>query len=161
MADLPIQLSFFKRLELYQELKRRDARFGDDKAWSAEKEILRWAATKHRHLGTAIDPSFVENNVLDRGKYSNFPADALLPMENLKQRGWAELEGGSLRFLKEGLLMGEVIEDVTGGKRWFYRVFYRSFYLLAWVTTLSGAFLIVASWLKILILIVRWLWCRR
>jgi hypothetical protein len=162
MADLPIQLSFFKKLELYQELKRRDARVRDDKAWSAEKEILRWAATKHRHLGTGIDAMFVENNILtDRGKYNNFPADALRPMENLKQRGWAELEGGSLQFLKEALLMGEVIEDVMCGKRWFYRLFY----WLAWITTVCGAILIVAPVLETVVLhlfyIVRWLWCRR
>lgn len=119
MADLPIQLSFFKKLELYEELKLRNPRIGDDKAWSAEKEILRWAATEHRHLGTGIDASFVENKILnDRGKYSNFPADALRPMENLQGRGWAEFGGGSLRFLEEGLLMGEVIDEVMRWKGW-------------------------------------------
>jgi hypothetical protein len=80
---------------------------------------LRWAATEHGHLGTGIDASFVENKILtDRGKYSNFPDDALRPMENLQQRGWAEFAGGSLRFLKEGLLMGEDIDDVTRWKGW-------------------------------------------
>lgn len=162
MADLPIQLSFFKKLEQYQELKRRDARIGDDKAWSAEKEILRWAATGHRHLGTGIDAGFVERNILtDRGKYSNFPDDALRPMGNLKQRGWAELEGGSLRFLKEGLLMGEVIDDVMRGKGWRYL----GLYWLAWLTTLCGSFLIIVPALKSAILLachfVRWLLYRR
>jgi len=151
MADLPIQLSFFKKLELYQELKLRNGRIGDDKAWSAEKEILRWAATEHRHLGTGIDASFVENNILtDRGKYGNFPDDASRPMENLQRRGWAEFGGGSLRFLKEGLLMGEVIDEVMLGKGWKYRFNY----VLAWVTTYCGAALIIAPVLRFVILIV-------
>lgn len=158
MADLPIQLSFFKKLEQYQELRLRNARIGDDKAWSAEKEILRWAATGHRHLGTGIDASFVENNILtDRGKYSNFPDDAMRPMENLQRRGWAEFDGESLRFLKEGLLMGEVIDDVMRGKGWRYWFFY----VLAWVTTFCGVALIIVPVLRFVFLfvchIVRWL----
>jgi hypothetical protein len=153
MADLPIQLSFFKKLELYQELKLRNGRIGDDKAWSAEKEILRWAATEHRHLGTGIDASFVENKILkDRGKYSNFPDDALRPMENLQGHGWAEFDGRSLRFLKEGLLMGEVIDDVMRRKR--SKLWYQINYVLAWFTTYCGAALIIAPVVRFVILVV-------
>lgn len=151
MADLPIRLSFFKKLELYQELKARNKRVGDDTAWSGEKEILRWAATEHRHLGTAIDAKFVADKILiDRTKYRNFSDDAKRSMENLRQRGWAELEGESLRFLREGLLMGEVIDDVMCGKcrKWKYACLY----WLAWATTISGAVLIIAQAVKLILI---------
>lgn len=139
--DSPIQLSFFKKLELYQELKSRNSRLGGDKAWNGEKQILRWSALEHRHLGTPIDVTFVEKNILtNRQIYSNFPADAERPMENLISKDYAKGTTSALLFLKEGLLMGEVIDDVANGKSWRYE----SIYWLAWAAAISGALIVIA-----------------
>ena len=145
--DSPIQLSFFKKLELYQELKSRNSRVRDDKAWSGEKEILRWSALGHRHLGTPIDATFVKNNILtNQSIYDNFPDDAERPMENLISKEYAKGATSALLFLREGLLMGEVIDDVANGKSWRYECIF----LLAWVAVISGAFTVIAPVVRFL-----------
>ncbi len=87
--DSAIQLNLYKKLELYQELKSCDKRLGKDKTWSGEKEMLRWTEVGHRHLGTSIDVTRVQKDILIDTKYDNFAADAEMPMENLISRGYA------------------------------------------------------------------------
>ncbi len=144
--DLPVQITFFKKLELYQELKSRDARRGDDKAWMGEKDILRWAATEHRHLGTGIDWLFVKTNILTDLRYNNFPDDALRPMENLLQRGYV-VGWPKIKFLKEGLLMGEVIDEVAQGRGWRYEFLY----WFTWIAVICGVLLVIGPVVKFIL----------
>jgi len=140
--DSPIQLTFFKKLELYQELKSNNASLGHDKAWEGEKEILRWTALGHRHLGTPIHEQFVKDNILtNSGKYNNSPDDARRPMENLISRGYAMGRTDEFFFQKEGLLMGQVIDEVKRGRGWKYGMTY----WLAWVTAISGILLVISN----------------
>ena len=153
--DSPIQLSFFKKLELYQGLKSRNSRVRDDKAWSGEKEILRWSALGHRHLGTPIDATFVKNNILtNQSIYDNFPDDAERPMENLISKEYAKGTKRELFFLREGLLMGEVIDDVANGKR----LRYECIYWLVWVAAICGALTVIAPVVRFILHVFRWLW---
>jgi len=140
--DSPIQLTFFKKLELYQELKSNNARLGHDKAWDGEKEILRWSALGHRHLGTPINEQFVKDNILtDSEKYTNFPDDARRSMENLIKKELATGQPDGFFFLREGLLMGQVIHEIeTGGDR-----LYRIAYPLAWATAIAGILLVMSN----------------
>jgi hypothetical protein len=150
--DLPIRLSFFRKLELYQDMRVRDSRVGDDKAWSGEKEILRWTARGHRHLGSPIDAGFVEKNILmDRKKYDNFPSDAQRPMENLIVKEYATGSTSSLLFSKDGLLMGEVIDEALTLKRFRYT----SFIGLVWVTVICGALAVICGALTVAISLVK------
>lgn len=148
----PPMLNFFKKSQLYQELKTRDSRVGDDKAWCGEKEILRWTVLGHRHLGTPIHTRFVQDNRLTDPRYDNFPDDAKRSMENLISRGYAKGTTDELYFLKEGLLMGEVIYDVKDGKSWCYEFIYWSTWV-AWAAVIVGA---VFTILKLLSAIVDW-----
>jgi hypothetical protein len=166
----PIHLSFFKKLELYQELRSRDSRIGGDKAWSGEKEILKWTVKNHRHLGTPINVEFVQTKILTDPRYNNFPDDAQRPLENLIVREYAEPESvkvrwqddptRALRFRKEGLLMGEVIYDVENGKSRRYKYIY----WLAWATAISGVLIVIAPVVRFLLLFIlhtfrfRWLY---
>ncbi|MDE3199958.1 MAG: hypothetical protein KGN79_03465 [Acidobacteriota bacterium] len=131
----------------------------EDKAWRAEKEILRWAAVEHRHLGTGIDALFIGAHILIDDRFA-FPADANVAMENLNRRGWAELKDGQLLFLSEGILMGEVIDDVDYGgrwKRWRKRRKYEFFYWLAWTTVFCGAYLVIVPAILSVCRLIRWL----
>jgi hypothetical protein len=58
---------------------------------------------------------------------------------NLQRRRSAEFGGRSLWFLKEGLLMGDVINDMMRGNEWKYSLNY----VLAWVLTYYRAALLI------------------
>lgn len=76
--ELPIQLKFFKKIELYQEFKFQDEKAEEAsegilrKLWKTEKRVLRWTARHHHCLGSSIDHDYIRNNILgenNREKY--------------------------------------------------------------------------------------------
>jgi len=150
--ELPIQLSFFRKLELWQELRRQDRNFKDlNMAWRMEKDILRWTRRCHQHLGTPLTEDFLwdqGNGILkdvnrDKGSLAR-------AMENLVQRGFAVQAGtgqigqDGIRIGREGLLMGEVIADTQGTPWcWFTRAWYRFLVALTWSTVFAGSGLLL------------------
>ncbi len=60
--DIPFALRFLKKVELFQVLRKLDSQFkvqlkkgdGINPLWEAEKKILFWAYTKHKHLGSPL-----------------------------------------------------------------------------------------------------------
>lgn len=171
--ELPIQLKFFKKLELYQEIKFQDRKNKTQPAllnvWNTEKEILSWTVLNHHNLGNTITDDFVRKNILKMQSHVNIDEVAKKydihltdTFENLIKRGYAERstqDVSNLIFTKEGLLIGEVIYDIKGDNIW-NRHKYPFFYFLTWVTTISGALIVIVN---ALIMIVNFLkitlWC--
>jgi hypothetical protein len=151
--ELPVQLSFFRKLELWQELRRQDRNFKDSNmAWKIEKDILRWASTGHNHLGTPLKEAFLwdqDNQILESKNRDQ--GSLIRAMENLVQREFAVPAGGvnisadGIKIIKEGLLMGEVIAD-TQGTLW-HRVKYPFFYYLTWLTVFAGVALLLQKFI--------------
>ncbi|MEK7618098.1 MAG: hypothetical protein AAB410_03040 [Patescibacteria group bacterium] len=153
---LPIQLKFFKKIELYQEYKSEEykAATTDKKVWITEKEILRWTTDNHHHLGSEITKDHVRRVIFHEGTErfteSKYKFDIRLnkPFENLVQRGYATKNNeDALIITREGLLMGEVINDVE--KNLFSKyIKYNSLYWLVWITAIAGALTIVINFIK-------------
>lgn len=146
--ELPITPKFFKKLEIYQEIKRLDKRNAKHSEWDMEKDFLLWAHTDHFHLGSFLSTK----NVLDRlnklNKYNNKDLNdhVFKMMQNLKEHGWAEWwprewENNAIKINKEGLLVGEVIFDISRSGR----IFYESFILISWLTIISGIVIVIAN----------------
>jgi hypothetical protein len=58
--DLPFTIKFFRKIELYQELKKEDRKWrNDNKLWNMVKAILEWTVKNHKHLYTPLSSRFV------------------------------------------------------------------------------------------------------
>jgi hypothetical protein len=156
---LPIQLKFFKKLELYQELKFQDEkalgasnRADLNKIWKTEKLILSWTARGHHLIMCPIDHGYVRNGtgLLKNKNSADYDIGLSGTFTNLIGRGFAEsVEGNNTQiiFTPTGLLMGEVINDVEGINVWKkYR--YPIFYYLTWATASAGALLVIFKFLE-------------
>lgn len=153
--ELPIQLKFFKKIELYQEYKFEEQKSLETKLqdWKIEKAILKWTRTNHHHLASPIDANRINKEILGN-KYSHEHQHA---MGSLVQRGYADIYPAntdmirpeSITITKDGLIMGEIVYDIENNK--FKKITFEFFYWLVWIVAFSGAFILIESALKILI----------
>lgn len=154
--EFPLQLKFFKKIDLYQEYKSEEYKFKISgtrlQRWIAEKEILKWTALKHHHLGSTLTNDGIKKEIL-HNDYSHAHEHAV---EALIQQKYAEAVDGptpGIKITKEGLLMGEVINEVENDNvfiRWKYCLKYTSFFALIWFTAIAGACIVIINFLKLL-----------
>ena len=140
--ELPIQLKFFRKLELYQEYKSSENKSYKTKraVWSIEKKILKWATNHHHHLESPLNRKYIENNILQTRDPSDLshldPA-----MNNLCVKKFAKHVESGIEITLEGLMMGEVINDVE--ERYWMSCWYALFITMIWIIVVSGIFTII------------------
>jgi hypothetical protein len=156
--ELPIQLHFFKKLELYQELRAQNEKaLGRDRAWPLEKMMLKWTVWNHHHLSTPLkaDVAYLHPEIIQKTDEDNFPL-LLEAMRNLVERGYATYATGramddGIKFTRIGLLMGEVIDDVEGSGAGTWSAWrYVAFIVLVWIIAIAGALLVIINFLDAL-----------
>lgn len=166
---MPIQLKFFKKLELYQELKfqNKKAKKADKdhwKIWNTEKEILRWTPWNHHFLNSVIGHDYVRRKILKQNEAGASEIETKYDYEltrtfgNLVKRGYAEKEKDTnIYFTREGLLMGEVIndyhsiesyKDVKNLSKLWKKTKYPFFIFFTWTTIFIGALTIIVKFLE-------------
>lgn len=150
--ELPIQLKFFRKLELYQELKFQDRKSKASerfkKVWKTEKLILGWTARGHHLIACPINHDYVRNgDGLLRNKNSNdYDLGLSGAFTNLIGRGFAvpvKDNETQILFTPVGLLMGEVMNDVESGMIGVLK--YELFFYLTWLTAVAGAAIIIIN----------------
>lgn len=159
--ELPIQLKFFRKLELYQELKDENNKAIKAKRtlreiWRMEKTVLKFADQRHHHRGSILENKDIQY-LLEEANFSNKSIEGELChiAKNLISRGFAEFAtedkdiNKGFYITKEGFLMGKVINEVEEGKR-RTKFFYEFFYYLVWTSAISGAILIILKLLQLL-----------
>jgi len=151
--ELPIQLKFFKKIDLYQEYKYegRKVRVSGTRLqdWKIEKTILKWTANNHHHLGSPLTNDGVAKDIL-KNKYSY---EHLHAIESLIHRKYAERKEEGIIITKEGLLMGEVVNEVEGDKvylKYKNQLKYEIFFWLVWFTAIAGALIVTINFLMLL-----------
>lgn len=152
--ELPIQLKFFKKLELYQELlsENKRATFAGAtrrELWNMEKEVLAWTEDNHHHRLSPLKNTDIQDKV--ERKFGKEYLDNELGQipRNLVSRGFAifkdaEDEGKGIIITPEGFLMGKVINDIEGKIIW-PRIKYELIYNLAWLTAIFGALIVIIN----------------
>jgi len=146
--ELPIQLKFFKKIELYQEYRfqQRKASGTNLKAWPIEKQILKWTTSNHHHLGSLLTNSDIRNRMIEDKETRELHH----AIENLIQRKYGDGDPSvGVIITKEGLLMGEVINDLEG-KNLFNKWKYLVFFILVWATALTGALIVIINFIKLI-----------
>ena len=120
--ELPIQLKFFKKIELYQDYKFEQKKsLGGTrlKSWELEKKILKWTKEKHHHLGSPLSLERIKKEILNEDHPETQNA-----MSSLVARGYAGVYPDSadavypicIKINRAGLLMGEVIGELESSK---------------------------------------------
>jgi len=157
--ELPIQLKFFKKLELYQELlsENKKATFAGAtrrELWNMEKEVLAWTDKNHHHRLSPLKNTDLQDKV--ERKFSKEYLDNELGeiSRNLVSRGFAVFkepddESKGIIITPEGFLMGKVINDIEGQKIWV-KIEYTLLYKLVWITALAGALIVIINLLVLL-----------
>jgi uncharacterized protein YdhG (YjbR/CyaY superfamily) len=140
MADLPFSLNIFRQIEYFQEIHRLDRQFesmlrewvsggfmkpglSEDldinyPTWEIEKKILLWTVKHHKHLGSSIKQSKIEqdNDFLNdihvsRGEVAFAGAGNVL--KNLAARGLAKWDNREAIISSKGLEYGLVIDKLS------------------------------------------------
>lgn len=157
--DLPVQIKFFRKLELYQELKFENKKANEvdtpelKKIWDTEKIILKWTVWNHHKLASPLNHGKVRKDILkeDANNKEKYDTNLTNTFTNLLQRGYAyepkeKEEPTDIKISSTGLLMGQVIDEVESGNI-FKKYKYPLFYYLVWSTIVCGAFLIILNFL--------------
>ncbi len=165
--SIPIQIKFFREIELYQELKKLNERFkksihSDWKVWNTEKKILEYYYVNLVALNTEIKIEEIRCQVFKEGSgptlselYKDFDMGLSVPLTNLVRRGYATGDNNKISLTPDGLLMGHVINSCYKRANVFR---YNCLYYLTWTTVLSLAFTSIISFLeKLSDIICKWL----
>lgn len=151
--EIPVKLNFFRKLELYQELKQEDKKAMNGSGtlkdlWKMEKIVLEWASERHHHRDVILKNTDIQNKIEE----TYTPNSAEMNNElgsiqgNLISRGFATKKEDGIVITQEGFLMGKVINDSKHWKGYFYDFFM----VLTWATILAGAFSIIINFLNLI-----------
>lgn len=130
--ETPVTKKFFRKLELYLELKRQDERIKKSARgkmiWSMEKAFLLWAVRGHWHLGTPLTPAYIRDRLIKDGFKSEEADHARQVAQNLVFKGFAynpdnQNDQDTIQMTNEGFMMGEVIEEAKGYREFIYILF--------------------------------------
>lgn len=154
--ELPIQLKFFRKLELYQELKdenqkAKEAGGTKKETWVMEKLVLSFADKEHHHRGSILKNVDIQDKI-QRKNFSKESIENELGhiAKNLISRDFAKFASKDedinkgFFITKEGFLMGKVINEVESGKKKMM-YFYEFLYILVWASAISGALYIIVK----------------
>jgi len=148
---LPIQIRFFRKLELYQELYHQDKKSKTDGEfsiiWDIERQILKWTTT-NEYPGMPLTHSFIwisildEKLILDKKRTPHsLPIESLQPaMDNLVQRNFAKKKDNGILIEEDGRLIGEIIRDIDG-KNLFHKYKYFTSIGIIWIVFILGILL--------------------
>ena len=153
---------FFKKLELYQELRRLEKRNGDASTWLLEKDLLQWAHNSHHHLGRNLSKAHVIDRLVEVGrKRDDLIKGQLLEdmLGNLVEHGFAEWADKrdnryylDVKITSEGMLMAEMVGDVMAKKwkRGLYSFFFIFILIIIGVSILTAVLVLLKLVLDLL-----------
>lgn len=154
--EIPVKLNFFRKLELYQELKRENKKAKNGSGtlrelWKMEKILLAWASKSHHHRNFILKNIDIQNKIEESyHPNSNEMNNELGHIQgNLISRGFASKQDDGITITQEGFLMGQVINDSDSLKGYLYNFFI----FLTWTTILTGAFSVIINFFNLLIMI--------
>ncbi|MFA5106764.1 MAG: hypothetical protein WC497_00370 [Patescibacteria group bacterium] len=140
--ELPIQIKFFRKLELYQEYEFSEKKTHQTRrqVWEIEKQILKWTVDNHHHLESPLNGEYIKINILKTSDldYLNNLNPA---MGNLRVKKFARQVDGGIEITLDGLMMGEVIHDLECKSLVKYR--YSIFIIIVWATIFAGVFTVI------------------
>ncbi|MCH7951412.1 hypothetical protein IH980_01560 [Patescibacteria group bacterium] len=125
--ELPFTPSFFKKLNIFEELNnynKVDPRRG---TWSKEKKVLGWASSKENtNRGRRLTKNIVKNILDEKGSRNHLIEEAQEVLNSLESRKFlSRFEyGESGLFNERAFLAGKILLDTKNLKRSGYYLFW-------------------------------------
>jgi hypothetical protein len=153
--ELPIQLKFFKKLELYQEFKYQNKKSTKasknlQKVWKTEKLILKWTVWHHHLLAHPVNYEYFKKELIPKDKESDYSLSGAFTNFIRKKYAEENESKSGILFTKEGLLMGEVTDDMESKNVW-KRLKYGIFFWFVWATAIAGGLTVIVNFFKLLL----------
>lgn len=152
--DLPIKLKFFRKLELYKQLKELDkqAKRNDVffRNWEMSKEALKSEAQIPQLYPRPFDELLfdavqrvLKDNDRERMAHNEMEINvARQVLDFLISRKYAVGKPGEVFFTPDGVWMGEVINECES---WWRKIRYQIFYWFVWIVFVFGGITLVGS----------------
>ncbi len=150
--NLPFSPTFFRKIDIFQQLKEYESQKDEKHLWEGEKAVLIWSASdQHQHLGSSLDAHHVKN-ALDYCVQKKFmigsekerlQGSARHILDSLPVHEFGTLENSSdpkqprVTINRNGILAGEILIKTKGlintreYEKWKW-----DWYLLYWLTGL-------------------------
>ncbi len=153
--NLPFSPTFFRKMDIFQQLMEYESQKGKKKLWEGEKAVLIWAGSEHhQHLGSAIGlnhakdaldycvrAKFITESERDRMKGSlRYIIESLIIHEFASLHDDSNPKRPSIKIDRNGILAGDILietdnlKDPGTYKKWsldWYFLYYFAGLLLA------------------------------
>lgn len=154
--NLPYSPTFFRKMDIYEQLKEYESQKDKKRLWEGEKALLIWAGSEHhQHLGSAIDTHHVKD-ALDYCVKEHFITEAEKDrmkgslrhiLESLPTHEFGDVFDNSnpkeprIKINRNGILAGQILIETKNLKKTCkYKKWTRDWYLLYY---LAGFILII------------------
>ena len=129
--NLPFSPTFFRKMDIYQQLKEYETQKEKKRLWEGEKALLMWAGSEHhQHLGSAIENHHVKDALFycaEKHLIADDDRDRLINslrhiLESITTREYGELIDNSVdkkprvKINKNGILAGQVLIETNNLK---------------------------------------------
>ncbi len=127
--DLPFSPNFFKKIDIFQQLKEYDQELSEKRTWVVEKLILEWAAGPgHQHIGEHVSPDIIKQALIPSVNANRIPTESITyvatiegvsqALKSLVVRGYADpldqqIYPNHVRFNNSGLVAGKIILETS------------------------------------------------
>lgn len=155
--NLPFSPTFFREIDIYQQLMEYESQKDKKHLWEGEKSVLIWAASEHhQHLGSAIGINHVKDALKycsDKGYITEQERTNLygssrhiiesLPIHDfgINQRS-QNPKNPSVKINKNGVLAGKILIKTRSLKKNISRY---NFWIIIWWLVLAFAAIILLS----------------
>lgn len=137
--NLPFSPTFFRKMDIYQQLKEYEGQKDKKRLWEGEKIVLIWAGSEHhQHLGSAINSDHVKHaftycldaDFITKSDKKRLEGNEPYILDCLVTHELAELHDSSIptqpsvKINRNGILAGQIIietknlKETSQYKRW-------------------------------------------
>jgi hypothetical protein len=136
--NLPFSPTFFRKIDLFQQLMEFENQKDKKHLWDGEKAVLIWASSEHhQHLGSTIDDHHVKDALnycvvekyLTEANKERMKGSLKHILESLPVYGFGDLvstadpKTSSVRINRNGILAGRILAETNSlTNTWKYRI---------------------------------------
>lgn len=152
--NLPFSPTFFRKMDIYQQLMEYEGQKSKKHLWKGEKAVLIWSASEHhQHLGSFINTGHLEDALkycvqekfITKAEHERMKGSARHILDSLPVHEFGELEEGinlktsSVKINRNGILAGRILTETNFlNNNWAYNA-----WTLAWWFVLGAGAIIL------------------
>jgi hypothetical protein len=155
--NLPFFPTFFRKMDIFQQLKEYESQNDEKHLWKGEKCVLIWAASEHhQHLGSAIEINHVKDaldycvsrKIISAKERDELKGSSRHILESLPVYEFGELQVDSevknprVKINRNGILAGRILRETKSLRNTHS---YDFWIVLWWAVLLAAAVILVSQ----------------